>query len=126
MTFFIDPNYKFWKDARFWLKFAVVCAVLVALSALLLWTQRYWAPPLHRVVQRLEQNSAPQPPQPVVVEWEVDTEYGDKRTTLSNGRKLTVYHDYESTSTDWHWTIGGVTSSEREAMDAALHMGGLK
>ena len=68
------------------------------------------------------------PPAPVLVEWLVDKEYGDKSVLLPNGMTLVVYQDEESTSTstEWHWTVGAPAASEREAMDKALHMGGVK
>ena len=73
------------------------------------------------------------PPQPILVEWLVDKEYGDKSVMLPNGLELTVYQEAQeseesstSTSTVWHWTVGAPAASEREAMDKALHMGGVK
>lgn len=70
------------------------------------------------------------PPAPQLIEWEVDSEYGDKRTTLPNGLRLFVYKVEESTgtstSTTWGWTVGSEGMSEREAVDRALHMGGVK
>jgi len=70
------------------------------------------------------------PPAPQLIEWEVDSEYGDKRTTLPNGLRLFVYKVEESTgtstSTTWGWTVGSEGMSEREAVERALHMGGVK
>jgi hypothetical protein len=70
------------------------------------------------------------PPAPQMIEWEVDSEYGDKRTTLPNGLRLFVYKVEDttgtSTSTTWGWTVGSEGMSEREAVDRALHMGGVK
>jgi len=73
----------------------------------------------------------PEPPTaPQLIEWEVDSEYGDKRTTLPNGLRLFVYKVEDttgtSTSTTWGWTVGSEGMSEREAVDRALHMGGVK
>lgn len=69
----------------------------------------------------------------VIIEWEVDKKYGEKRTTLPNGLKLFVYRveatgpDVStSTETTWGWTVGTEGLSEREAMDRALQMGGVK
>jgi len=70
------------------------------------------------------------PPAPQLIEWEVDKDYGDKRTTLPNGLRLCVYKVEESTgtstSTTWGWTVGSEGMSEREAVERALHMGGVK
>jgi len=68
------------------------------------------------------------PPAPHLIEWEVDKDYGDKRTTLPNGLRLYVYkvEDSASTSTTWGWSVGSEGMSEREAVNRALHMGGVK
>lgn len=70
------------------------------------------------------------PPAPQLIEWEVDSEYGDKRTTLPNGLRLFVYKVEDttgtSTSTTWGWSVGSEGMSEREAVERALHMGGVK
>lgn len=70
--------------------------------------------------------TTPPPPPPVIVEWVVDKEFGDKKVTLPNGLHLVVYKEEEGTSTEWGWTVGAPAQNEREAMDKALHMGGVK
>ena len=77
---------------------------------------------------RLANRTPPPTPAPQLIEWEVDKEFGDKRTTLPNGLKLYVYKvdDTTSTETTWGWTVGSEGMTEREAVDRALHMGGVK
>ncbi len=76
----------------------------------------------------VKQPESPPAPAPQLIEWEVDAEYGDKRTTLPNGLKLFVYKVEEATSTatEWGWTVGSEGMTEREAVERALHMGGVK
>ena len=69
---------------------------------------------------------SPPPPPPVIVEWLVDKEFGDKKVKLDNGLELSVFREDEGTSTTWSWTVGAAAADEREAMDKALHMGGVK
>lgn len=70
--------------------------------------------------------TTPPPPPPVIVEWLVDKEFGDKKVVLPNGLHLVVYKEDEGTSAEWGWTVGAPATTEREAMDKALHMGGVK
>lgn len=79
-------------------------------------------------IYRLLHVPAPTTPAPLLIEWEVDKEFGDKRTTLPNGLKLYVYRvePDTSTSTTYGWSVGSEGMSEREAIDRALHMGGVK
>lgn len=76
----------------------------------------------------VKQPEPPPVPAPQLIEWEVDKDYGDKRTTLPNGLHLYVYkvEDSTSTSTTWGWTVGSEGMTEREAIERALHMGGVK
>lgn len=69
---------------------------------------------------------SPPPPPPVIVEWLVDKEFGDKKVKLDNGLELSVFREDEGTSTTWSWTVGATAADEREAMNKALHMGGVK
>ena len=71
-------------------------------------------------------HTTPPPPPPVIVEWLVDKEFGDKKVKLDNGLELSVFREDEGTSTTWSWTVGAAAADEREAMDKALHMGGVK
>ncbi len=63
---------------------------------------------------------------PIIVEWEIDKEYGDKRTVLKNGLKLSVFKDGTDEKPSWGWSVTGTALTEAEAADKAFYMGGVK
>jgi hypothetical protein len=68
----------------------------------------------------------PPVPEPVVVEWEIDEKYNDKRTKLPNGLTLSVFQDGEEGNMTWRWSVTGDAASEKEASERAFKMGGVK
>ena len=75
---------------------------------------------------RYSQKPPPPTPEPVVVEWEVEEKFGDKRTKLPNGLTLSVFQDGEEGNMTWHWSVTGEANNEREAAERAFKMGGVK
>ena len=75
---------------------------------------------------KIMKKPAPPPPEPIVVEWIVDKDFGDKETTLQNGLKLAVYREKDGTEIKWSWSVTGPASNETEAIQAAFRMGGVK
>lgn len=68
---------------------------------------------------------APPPPEPIVIEWEVNPKYGEKVTKLPNGLTLAVYHD-DGEQSSWSWSISGSASDEKEAAQKVFKLGGVK
>jgi hypothetical protein len=68
----------------------------------------------------------PPTPEPVVVEWEVEPKFGDKRAKLANGLTISVFQDGEEGNVSWRWSVSGDANSEQEASERAFKMGGVK
>lgn len=67
-----------------------------------------------------------QPPEPIVIEWEVNPKYGEKVTKLPNGLTLAVYHDDSEEKPAWSWSVSGSANDEKEAALKAFKIGGVK
>jgi len=65
------------------------------------------------------------PPEPIVIEWEVNSKYGEKVTKLPNGLTLAVYHD-DSEESSWSWSVSGSANDEKEAAQKVFKLGGVK
>ncbi len=92
-----------------WGGFALIIAVLVGFS--------------------VKKDPEPPPPpkqEPIIVEWEVDKEFGEKYTTLKNGITLVLSHDDKKKESKWTWSVSGETLTEKEAVQMAFKLGGVK
>ena len=65
------------------------------------------------------------PPEPIVIEWEINPKFGEKITKLPNGLTLAVYHDDEEESS-WSWSVSGSAPNEKEAAQKVFKLGGVK
>jgi len=68
----------------------------------------------------------PPPPEPILVQWELDKEFNEKRTTLENGLTLSIAKVEDAGVVSWEWTVGGTVGTEEDAVKSALRMGGIK
>jgi len=68
----------------------------------------------------------PPQPEPIVIQWEIDKEYGDKHTTLANGLSLSVFQDGEGANVTWGWSVSGDAVDETAAIKKAMQMGGVR
>jgi len=66
------------------------------------------------------------PPEPVIVQWEIDKEFGDKTAKLANGLVITVYSEGKGKDQKWGWSVGGDSVNEKEAVEKAFKMSGIK
>jgi len=66
------------------------------------------------------------PPEPIVIEWEVNPKYGEKVTKLPNGLTLAVFHDGSDEDSTWSWSVSGSATDEREAAQKVFKLGGVK
>jgi len=65
-------------------------------------------------------------PEPIVVEWEVDSKFGDKVTKLPNGLTLTIYGEGNESDGTWSWSVSGTAPNEHDARNTLFKMGGVK
>ena len=69
----------------------------------------------------------PQPqPEPVLVEWEVEKDFGEKRAKLANGLTIMVFQEGEEANKTWSWSVTGAAVNEQDAVQKVLKMGGIK
>ncbi len=71
-------------------------------------------------------NPPPKAPDAIIVEWEIDKEYKEKHTTLSNGLTLSVAEVKDGSNITWEWTVSGTVTTQQEAVDSVFRIGGVK
>ena len=78
------------------------------------------------VVKMSKQPPPIPPPEPIVIEWEVNSKYNEKTTKLPNGLTLAVYHDNSEENPTWSWSVSGSANDEKEAAQKVFRLGGVK
>jgi hypothetical protein len=68
----------------------------------------------------------PPTPEPILVEWEVEKDFAEKRAKLPNGLTIMVFQEGEEASKTWSWSVTGAAIDEQDAVQKVLKMGGVK